>query len=362
MAPLSTSDDPTTRGVSSSNSPTSVTDHHYYFLDALRGIAALSVFLSHALERIAPTSTFQGSVFWFGNFGVVLFFLCSGFIIPVSLDRHGSLRRFWIRRVCRLYPLYWMSLAIVVFINVMNVTMPGLQILSAAGVFANVTMLQSLFGFSHGLVVYWTLFFELLFYVVVSCLFLFRLHTRSIANATALVLLALSVQIVLPLALGLKLPVDLIVYMATMFVGTAIHQALTGKAKWSELGGLLLLTFFMVMLTSTGGTLNARIAAYLLFFVVVMLRRVHWPEVLIVLGRISYSLYLLHVFVIHLVPTHHSPMLSVTLWLAVSVLVALGTYHWIEQPGIALGLRLTGGKRKMYLTDKPIAGVAGIQT
>ncbi len=43
---------------------------------------------------------------------MVVFFLCSGFIIPVSLERQGSLRRFWIRRLLRRYPLYWLSVVL----------------------------------------------------------------------------------------------------------------------------------------------------------------------------------------------------------------------------------------------------------
>src|SRR4051794_26399249 len=46
-----------------------------------------------------------------GLLGVALFFLVSGFVIPFSLDR-GSLSRFVIRRIFRLYPVYWLSLAL----------------------------------------------------------------------------------------------------------------------------------------------------------------------------------------------------------------------------------------------------------
>ena len=71
------------------------------FLDGLRGIAALAVFLAHALDLIWPAyHSFAESRFQLGNWGVVVFFLCSGFIIPVSLERQGSLRRFWIRHSC----------------------------------------------------------------------------------------------------------------------------------------------------------------------------------------------------------------------------------------------------------------------
>src|SRR5436305_3617009 len=83
------------------------------FLDALRGVAALAVVAAHIQAHladpvgdIAPARYFSA-----GQFGVTLFFLVSGFVIPMTLER-GSPRSFWIKRVCRLYPLYWASLAL----------------------------------------------------------------------------------------------------------------------------------------------------------------------------------------------------------------------------------------------------------
>src|SRR5437762_8805346 len=85
------------------------------FLDALRGVAALAVVAQHLGERLWPAFG-HVTTFYFqaGQFGVVLFFLCSGFVIPASLERYDSLASFWIGRVCRLFPLYWFSLVVAV--------------------------------------------------------------------------------------------------------------------------------------------------------------------------------------------------------------------------------------------------------
>ncbi|UIF89498.1 acyltransferase family protein (plasmid) [Cupriavidus necator] len=62
------------------------------FLDALRGVAVLLVVLSHFGEghseflRDLISSTFQ-----FGQAGVSLFFLISGYIIPRSINGASSL-------------------------------------------------------------------------------------------------------------------------------------------------------------------------------------------------------------------------------------------------------------------------------
>ena len=78
--------------------------------------------ISHgAAAYVSGTAEFDSHIFRFGQFGVVLFFLCSGFIIPASLERHGSLQGFWISRFFRLYPIYWVAtlaaLALVLIFN-----------------------------------------------------------------------------------------------------------------------------------------------------------------------------------------------------------------------------------------------------
>ncbi len=133
------------------------------FLDMLRGVAALSVFVSHVGERV--WSAFKHMVytsFDLGNFGVMLFFLCSGFIIPISLEQQGSLWRFWVRRILRLYPLYWFSIALSIVLDYAmagDVTISDFLAKNAATILANMTMLQIVFGFDHIHGEYWTLMF-----------------------------------------------------------------------------------------------------------------------------------------------------------------------------------------------------------
>jgi peptidoglycan/LPS O-acetylase OafA/YrhL len=81
------------------------------FLDSLRGLAILSVILQHVFESLYSEFRYLSyQYFNIGRFGVTLFFLISGFIIPYSLERGGSIRNFWIGRFFRLYPVYWISL------------------------------------------------------------------------------------------------------------------------------------------------------------------------------------------------------------------------------------------------------------
>lgn len=105
-------------------------------------------YVYHTYGNNHPLSTMidffvANSVDW-GRFGVVLFFLISGFIIPNSLKPGSSLSRFFISRVFRLYPVYWVVLGVIFF------SAPYLHqsqtSYSSFEVLANVTMMPNLFG------------------------------------------------------------------------------------------------------------------------------------------------------------------------------------------------------------------------
>ncbi|HUR08707.1 MAG TPA: acyltransferase family protein, partial [Nonomuraea sp.] len=64
------------------------------WLDALRGIGALAVVGEHLLTWAMPW--LRPISFNLGMYGVLVFFLVSGYVIPISLERHGDVRAFWI--------------------------------------------------------------------------------------------------------------------------------------------------------------------------------------------------------------------------------------------------------------------------
>ena len=91
-------------------------------LDGLRGAAALSVFFSHFIAFF-PDSNFinyiQSSGFrilWDGSAAVNLFFILSGFVLTLSLlKKKISFPIYFIKRIFRIYPAYYLSIIIGVF-------------------------------------------------------------------------------------------------------------------------------------------------------------------------------------------------------------------------------------------------------
>lgn len=87
-------------------------------LEGLRGVAILAV-LVHHFWHYAPASA-VGVVTGSGWAGVDLFFVLSGFLITrILLDlrrREATLRAFYVRRVLRIFPLYYAVVALLVLV------------------------------------------------------------------------------------------------------------------------------------------------------------------------------------------------------------------------------------------------------
>lgn len=133
---------------------------HLSVLDGIRGLAVLIVLLSHSSGRgmaLAPWLNFAG----IGHVGVYLFFVLSGYLLTKSLLEGQSATQFYLRRVFRIVPLYY-----VVLIGVLIYQANGdysEKYLHIAGETQDVLMH---FLFLKGDGVFWTLAAEFGFYLL----------------------------------------------------------------------------------------------------------------------------------------------------------------------------------------------------
>ena len=99
-------------------------------VDQLRGLAALSVAWFHLTNQYHDWAGQSGS---FGWLGVEVFFVISGFVIPLSLagdwQQRGvrALPLFLARRIVRIEPPYLASVLIVVLLNIIAAQVPGFR-------------------------------------------------------------------------------------------------------------------------------------------------------------------------------------------------------------------------------------------
>ncbi|MFI0408647.1 acyltransferase family protein [Actinomadura sp. 3N508] len=153
------------------------------WLDALRGLAALVVVFEHSLDVLLPEVRATASPWFdFGRYGVFVFFLVSGYVVPFSLERRGSVRHFWAGRFFRLYPAWCVSLALALLLGAagMSYGLPAaLGERPWASALAHMTMLQDLLGVPNAVNVYWTLSYEMVFYLLVTAMFVAGVHRSS---------------------------------------------------------------------------------------------------------------------------------------------------------------------------------------
>ncbi|MFJ8627527.1 acyltransferase family protein [Kitasatospora sp. NPDC093550] len=229
------------------------------WLDALRGIAALAVAAHHfEILKLIPHGATVSANFDLGFYGVIAFFIVSGYIIPASLERRGDVRAFWIGRVFRIYP------ALIVSMLFAELVLPhDYQVLTFNGyhhdklwLAGNGLMLTDVLGVVNGLSVSWTLTYEMLFYFFVSSLFTFAWHRRSAPIAVGAAAIALALGVWIPsysLQTGLGAITNLTV-AAVAIVGMGLLCMLSGNASLARTGGLLLGGLGLFLVFTNGRT------------------------------------------------------------------------------------------------------------
>ncbi|MDF0583777.1 acyltransferase family protein [Bradyrhizobium yuanmingense] len=257
----------------------------------LRALAAVLVLFSHAIYFGNGHVATPGQV-WLGRAGVMLFFAISGFVI--ALQRRKPVASFIKHRALRIYPSYWIALAV----ETVLFTAIGLP----TGVTPDVVLLYPTVPQRLATSIpYWTLAFEVTFYFITALLFSMRLSDRQITGIAVLWIMAVNLLGSKPLTeAGFGFPglaILLSPAMQVLPIGLicGIHFAKLRqmpRAVWITTAlGALVASFTLPDLS------NARMLALGIgsasLLVVVAERSI--PAFLRRLGDASYGIYLVHV-------------------------------------------------------------------
>jgi peptidoglycan/LPS O-acetylase OafA/YrhL len=275
-------------------------------VQGLRGIAALSVLMDHFYDMpkggvydipdpgfLPPIWPWLQSVINVGGHGVELFFMISGFLIPASLVRHGSLPRFFFDRVLRIMPVFVvLHLALFTIGPIVGYKFfRGIDFGSYLAIFtANLLFLQDALGLPIAQQNAWTLTYEWAFYIWFALIFaVLRVGGRMMA--APLILLGIACMLHWPItaffcigmlfsATGFRIHIPGalgvvagVVCAAAMYASLVLFHPFVGLIP-----GFLLFGMLLARGSGIGNALSAPALQYV--------------------GKISYSLYLVHPFVL----------------------------------------------------------------
>jgi peptidoglycan/LPS O-acetylase OafA/YrhL len=318
-------------------------------LDALRGCAAAAVMLHHhghyydvLYAGRAPLSFDMGA----GHFGVELFFIISGFVILMTIEHRKTVRDFAIARVTRLMPAFLAALGLASVILIFW-PMPPLNTPTFLQFIANLTMAPGLFGQNVVDLPYWTLTYELVFYVFMALALRFRL----LGSIEWLGLLAMAVGCLYRATVDIehhhRTTIVLLAYYSNFFlIGICLYRIQTARARPITYVALAL----AIAMSGLGGGEQAfrapgwlylpLTAAFTGLVWLATTRHARWiaSPPLIFLGQISYPLYLVHVALGYQiirfgVEQGWSTLHGVASAVMVSVVVAVVLHYLVEVPG-----------------------------
>lgn len=321
--------------------------HRLVEIDALRGVAALAVVLFHFTTRFTelfhPNSLPTVSV-PYGYYGVNLFFIISGFVIFMTLEKTSRPMDFVVSRFSRLFPAYWVAIFLTLSITHL-LGLPG-KLVDIRTAMANLLMLHSLLGVSHVDEVYWTLEVELLFYC--GMLLLYRLRQLNHIHHVLLGLLALKLlYFVLERSFSIDLPyiifrLLILKYIPWFALGISIYLAASRREatswRWPALTATSAIATLLVTESLFVGTLALSLAAAVWLAATgrfTLLRR----QPFVWLGSISYPLYLLHENIgwsiqLQLGALGIAADMAVLAAFAASLSLAAALARWVEQPAM----------------------------
>lgn len=323
------------------------TKKRFLEIDVLRGVAAISVVLFHYTTRYSQKYGHSDGVLMYfpqGYYGVELFFMISGFVIFMSLDKIKSGSDFIIGRFSRLYPAYWTCLILTYAI----VNIAGLPNYTISWYVAliNLSMFQVFFNVPNVDGVYWTLEIELCFYIIMFILYQSRL-LRYIYQISIIWLILMALTIILEkqsnifieprIGILFFLKNQSIIFANLFIIGMMFYKQY--KKGFSIKENCIIIACILVykLQHSWNETLLIIFFTGLLHFIIHNKMSFLIQKPLLFMGTISYSLYLIHQNVGYVIINKFyqfgiNPNISICIALTISILLGAIITFKIEKP------------------------------
>ncbi len=318
---------------------------HVPVLDGLRALAALSVCFFHFV--CGPTNFVTDEtvldIFSYGKYGVQLFFVISGFVIPWSIATSNyhikKYFHFLLKRFIRLEPPYICSIVMIValiYLRTVYTDAPDIRVLSPNQLFLHLGYLIPFSNYDWIIDVYWTLAIEFQFYLFMG-LFYFIIISKSPVVRIAGYISVLSLSFI---GTNDFLPYWLPVFLIGNLLFLFISERIKAMEFYITISLVAIYLAFWYPLPILFASIIPTLALLFCFS--------YYNKILTWLGKISYSIYLFHTIVgtatINVLSHHvHSSFMKfiiVMVGIGVSIVFSYIMYRIIEVPSKKLSAKI----------------------
>jgi peptidoglycan/LPS O-acetylase OafA/YrhL len=344
----------------------------------LRGIAVLGVLFVHSgnmggIDMSSSKLTFLKLVSS-GRYGVQLFYIASSFTLFLSFKNRFAkenfpVKNFFIRRFFRIAPMYYLAIVYYLFQDGFGARywLGDAERITVFNILSNITFLHSFYPYFITSLVPggWSVGIEMIFYLFVPLLFL---KIKNITQAVNLFIIVSILRYVLLLFLHSITPITdrglwenylyffLPNQLPVFTLGILLYFIIVEKQTIFDISykSILLISSFILLNLSTG--INVIFPNITLFGIGFMLLAIGLSKgknkflinpLLIHIGKISYSMYLVHFAVLHVMrklfvryPMENVYVSFTIMYLSViiiTVIISTVTYNRIEIPFQNLG-------------------------
>lgn len=283
-------------------------------------------------------------VFKFGFLGVQLFFLISGFVIYMTLERCCSLTDFMLRRWLRLFPAMLIGTMLIYLTSFFLIERPNGQIAFLDLLPGLLFIDDRLINASQNLVdiepiegAFWSLFVEVKFYLLFGALYFYNKQT-ALRNLVVLFLIAfayvaagkVSPEFTWPVIDQILFKILSLQYFGWFCVGALLYKAYLGDSKLMVLASILMMIPTVLIMYGKGlEIVTACSLVYIGFYLALnnrMVSAIFASRLFVFFGFVSYPLYLIHenaMVALTIKTHHHAPHLPdlLTPWPGIAAIV-----------------------------------------
>lgn len=327
-------------------------------LDVLRSFAVLAVLSQHLASSTGHRSLAFARL---GHAGVLMFFVHTALVLMASLERDGAparpgwMRRFYVRRAFRIYPLAWVVIALVVLLRVPAGTFPAAYTApSMWATAANVALVQNLAGANDVLVVLWTLPIELQMYALLPLCFVVA---RTDRGRWMTLMIAMGVAAAALYRFGDSEPhrihglwrLRVLDFVPCFLMGVLayflLRQRRAAALPWWSWPLIIVLNLGALVQWREHWTVSIAFCAILGIAIPCVrdARPSAYTGVAHTIAKYSYGIYLMHLLAFRAGFSLLRDWPAPVQWLTAAAVLMSGAYvgyHVVEQPAIAMGRRL----------------------